>query len=215
MKKMEAFIKKEADEKANEIRLKAEEEYEIEKASIVRSEINAIDALYETKFKKAALAQQIAKSTIANKSRLKVLAAKQQILEEIFDKSEEQLKKLASDSKKYTPILTLLLEEALLALLEPKVNVKVRKLDLSLAKEVASEASKNYTEKSGKPVEIVFDEADFLDSNIAGGVVVSNESGKIEINNTLEERLALIKETGLPAIRLELFGISKTRKFFD
>lgn len=212
---MEAFIKKEADEKANEIRLKAEEEYEIEKASIVRSEINAIDALYETKFKKAALAQQIAKSTIANKSRLKVLAAKQQILEEIFDKSEEQLKKLASDSKKYTPILTLLLEEALLALLEPKVNVKVRKLDLSLAKEVASEASKNYTEKSGKPVEIVFDEADFLDSNIAGGVVVSNESGKIEINNTLEERLALIKETGLPAIRLELFGISKTRKFFD
>ena len=50
---------------------------------------------------------------------------------------------------------------------------------------------------------------------VSGGVVVSNASDKIEINNTLEERLKLLSEEALPAIRLELYGPSKTRKFFD
>lgn len=51
---MQAFIEKEAKEKAKEIRLKADEEYEIEKASTVRLETSAIDATYEQKLKKQA-----------------------------------------------------------------------------------------------------------------------------------------------------------------
>lgn len=51
---MQAFIEKEAKEKAKEIKLKADEEYEIEKASTVRLETSAIDATYEQKLKKQA-----------------------------------------------------------------------------------------------------------------------------------------------------------------
>lgn len=56
---MQAFIEKEAKEKAKEIKLKADEEYEIEKASIVRSETAAIDSTYEQKLKETLILYQI------------------------------------------------------------------------------------------------------------------------------------------------------------
>lgn len=43
LNKMQAFIRKEAEEKAKEIQLKADQEYEIEKTNIVRNETNNID----------------------------------------------------------------------------------------------------------------------------------------------------------------------------
>ena len=52
LNKMQAFIKKEAEEKAREIKLKANQEYEIEKTNLVRQEISNIDANYEKNLKK-------------------------------------------------------------------------------------------------------------------------------------------------------------------
>jgi len=215
LRKMKAFIEKEAQEKAKEIRLKADEEYEIEKASIVRSETAAIDSTYEQKLKKASLAQQITKSTIGNKTRLRILSKKEEVLKNIFEAAEKELGKTTSNKSAYKPILTNLIEEGVLALLEKKVTIKVREADVALAKEVAPDAAKEYEAKSKTPVEIVVDEKDFLSKDSLGGVIVTNESGKIEVNNTLEERLKLLSEEALPGIRLELFGISETRKFFD
>lgn len=212
---MKAFIEKEAQEKAKEIRLKADEEYEIEKASIVRAETAAIDSTYEQKLKKASLAQQITKSTIANKTRLRVLATKDQVVNDIFDAAEKELKNITKNKGDYKPILTGLIEEGLLALMEEKVTLKVKKEDVAIAKEAAEQAAKDFESKANFAVEISVDESNFLSSDIAGGVVVVNGSGKIEVDNTLEERLKILSEEALPGLRLELFGISATRKFFD
>lgn len=212
---MKAFIEKEAQEKAKEIRLKADEEYEIEKASIVRSETAAIDASYEQKFKKASLAQQITKSTIANKTRLRILSTKEEVLNEIFENAKAELSKLSGKKGDYKPLLVGLILEALLTLLENKVTLKVRESDVALAKEASVEAAKSFEEKAKFPVEVAVDESSFLPKENAGGVIVINSTGKIEVTNTLEERLKLLSEEALPAIRLELFGISETRKFFD
>ncbi|KAK6462585.1 vacuolar ATP synthase subunit E [Scheffersomyces coipomensis] len=213
--KMQAFIEKEAKEKAKEIKLKADEEYEIEKASIVRSETAAIDSNYEQKLKKASLAQQITKSTIANKTRLRILSTKEEVLNEIFDEVKNELKNVTTDKSKYLPVLVGLIEEGVLALLEDKVSIRVRQSDLELAKEASIEAAKNFESKSKFAVDIAIDDENFLSSDIAGGVVVINGTGKIEVDNTLEERLKILAEEALPAIRLELFGPSLTRKFFD
>ncbi|CAD1810429.1 V-type proton ATPase subunit E [Candida parapsilosis] len=213
--KMQAFIEKEAKEKAKEIRLKADEEYEIEKASTVRLETSAIDATYEQKLKKASLAQQITKSTIGNKTRLKILGEKDQFLNQIFDDAEKELHNITKDKAKYKPVLVGLIEEGILTLLENKVSIKVREVDVDLAKEAAKEASKNYEEKTKQKVDVTVDEKDFLSKDIAGGVIIVNGTGKIEVVNTLEERLKILQEEALPAIRLALFGPSPTRKFFD
>lgn len=212
---MKAFIEKEAQEKAKEIRLKADEEYEIEKSSIVRSETAAIDSAFEQKLKKASLAQQITKSTIGNKTRLKVLAEKEKVLNEIFEQAEKSLVELASKKGEYKTILAGLIEEALYALHEDTVVLKVREADVALAKEVAGDAAKKFEENSKFPVLITVDEANFLDATLAGGVIASNKTGKIQVDNTLEERLKLLSEEALPGVRLELFGPSATRKFFN
>ncbi|KAI0463578.1 V-ATPase V1 sector subunit E [Komagataella kurtzmanii] len=215
LKKMEVFIKKEAEEKAKEIRLKADEEYEIEKALIVRSEANAIDSLYDDRFKKASLAQQIKKSTIANKSRLKVLGEKEKILDDILETTQARLKDISKDSAAYEEVLVGLIEEGVLALFEKVVTVRVRKQDLKVAKKAAEKAAIQFEEKAKFPVQVAVSESEFLSDDLAGGVVLVNEDGRIEVDNTLEERLKLLSSGALPAVRLELFGISKTRKFFE
>ncbi|CDR39038.1 CYFA0S02e11210g1_1 [Cyberlindnera fabianii] len=212
---MESFIKKEAEEKAKEIQLKADEEYEIEKSSIFRSETAAIDALHEQKLKKASLAQQITKSTIANKTRLKILSQRETVLDEIFADAEKALKEISKKKNEYKPVLAGLIEEGLLSLMEKDVTVKVRKQDVEIAKEAAQEAAKAFEEKAKFETKVTVDEESFLNAEAAGGVILTNANGKIEVNNTLEERLKLLSEESLPAIRLELFGPSLTRKFFD
>lgn len=212
---MKAFIEKEAQEKAKEIRLKADEEYEIEKASIVRSETAAIDSIYEQKLKKASLAQQITKSTISNKTRLRVLSEKEKVLDEIFEEAKKQLSSIAKKKGEYKKLLAGLIEEGVLALMEDTATVKVREEDVKVAKEAAEDAAKGFQEKTKKEVSISVDESNFLPKASPGGVIVVNKLGRIEVNNTLEERLKLLSEEALPGIRLELFGPSATRKFFD
>ncbi|KAG8816112.1 V-ATPase V1 sector subunit E, partial [Serendipita sp. 399] len=53
MNKMIAFIKQEAMEKAREIKVKANEDFAIEKTKIVRQESQAIDAAFDKKRKAA------------------------------------------------------------------------------------------------------------------------------------------------------------------
>lgn len=212
---MKAFIEKEAQEKAREIKLKADEEYEIEKASIVRSETAAIDATYEQKFKKASLAQQITKSTIGNKTRLRILSTKDEVLNEIFDAAKAKLSSISSNKGEYRPAFIGLIEEGLLALMEDEVSLRVREEDLSLAKEAIEEAAKNYEATTKDSIKINIVEDDFLSKDCAGGVIVINKDGKIEVNNTLDERLKLLSQEALPGLRLELFGMSETRKFLD
>lgn len=215
LRKMKAFIEKEAQEKSKEIRLKADEEYEIEKASIVRSESAAIDSVYEQKLKKASLAQQITKSTIGNKTRLRVLSEKERVLNDVFDAAKNELSNITKNKGEYKPFLAGLIEEGLLALMEDSVTVRVRESDVAVAKEALDDALLAFKDKAKVEVKATIDEKNFLDSSLAGGVIVVNQLGKIEVNNTLEERLRLLSEEALPAIRLELFGPSATRKFFD
>lgn len=51
--------------------------------------------------------------------------------------------------------------------------------------------------------------------NSAGGVIIVGGNGKIEIDNTFEARLALLKQSALPAMREALFGKNPNRKFYD
>ena len=46
-------------------------------------------------------------------------------------------------------------------------------------------------------------------------MVILNGTGKIEINNTFEERLKLLETDALPSVRLSLFGENENRRFKD
>ena len=154
---MTAFIKQEALEKAREIHLKADEEFAIEKSKLVRSETQAIDSSYEKKFKQASMSQQITRSTMANKTRLKVLSARQALLDELFEKAGEKVKDTTKDKGKYEGISKDLLLEGLYALNEKKIAVRCRKADTDLVKKAIGAAQKEYKEKTSQDVTIDID----------------------------------------------------------
>ena len=49
----------------------------------------------------------------------------------------------------------------------------------------------------------------------SGGVSIVGSGGKIDINNTLEERLKLLETDALPMVRTTLFGKNEGRRFYD
>jgi len=212
MTKMVAFIKQEALEKAREIRVKADEEFAIEKAKLVQQEQQAIDAQYEKKRKGAETAQKIAQSTLTNKSRLKLLHRREEHLQELFQSAREDIAKLAADSARYVQFLEGVILQGLLQLLEPSVIVHARSKDTGLANQAADGAKRQYGEISGRDVEIDVDGS--LGDDLAGGIVIVNSTNRITVDNTLDERLRLLEDRMLPEIRYELFGPNANRKFF-
>jgi V-type H+-transporting ATPase subunit E len=155
---MTAFIRQEALEKAKEIQIKADEEFAIEKSKLVRQETAAIDSHYEKKFKQAAMSQQITRSTVANKTRLKVLSEKQALLDRLFDEAGKKLSGFTKDKGKYQDMLKNLILEGLYALNEEKVRVRARKVDFDLVRSAIEVAAKEYKTKLGKGVKVEIDE---------------------------------------------------------
>jgi V-type H+-transporting ATPase subunit E len=159
---MTAFIRQEAMEKANEIRLKADEEFAIEKSKLVRQEQSSIDSSYEKKFKQASMSQQITRSTVANKSRLRILSARQELLNRLFQDAEKKLSDVSKDKKKYQSTMKDFILEGAYALNEDKLQVKVRKADNDLTKKAIEDAQTEYKKNIGKDVSITIDESDPL-----------------------------------------------------
>jgi len=215
LRKMTAFIKQEAMEKAREIEIKANEEFEIEKSKLVRQETDAIDSQYEKKFKQATMSQQITRSTVSNKTRLKVLGARQELLDSIFESAQQKLSDGAKDKAKYQKTLKGLILEGFYALNEPQLQIRARKQDYDLVKKAITEAEQEYKKELGKEVKGTIHEEHPLAEGLTGGVVIIGGDGKIDINNTFEARLELLKESAAPAVREALFGKNVNRKFVD
>jgi len=217
LRKMTAFIRQEALEKAREIHLKADEEFSIEKSKLVRSETSRIDEEYKKKFTQAGMSQQITKSTLANKTRLRILSARQELLDELSEDASKKLSNSASkDKNKYEAILKGLILEGLYALVnEKKVTLRCRKKDDDVVKKASEQAKEEYKKTMKRDVEIQIDDKERVPDQSAGGVIILSSSGKIDINNTLEERLHLLESDSLPVVRSILFGENKNRKFRD
>ena len=162
---MTAFIKQEAMEKAREIEIKANEEFEIEKSKLVREETDAIDTQYEKKFKQATMSQQITRSTVSNKTRLRVLSARQDLLDSLFEEAEKQLAAGTKDKSKYQATLKGLILEGFYALNEPEMQVRARKADYDVVKKAIGEAEKEYKKEVGKDVKGSIDEENPLSEN--------------------------------------------------
>lgn len=158
LKKMTAFIRQEALEKAREIQIKADEEFAIEKSKLVRQETSSIDSTYAKKHKQASMSQQITRSTLSNKTRLRVLSSRQELLQDLFEKVREQLNDQSKSSGKYGELVKDLILEGLYALNESKVAVKGRKRDTDAIKKAIGKAQKEYKDNIEKDVEAVLDE---------------------------------------------------------
>ncbi|ORZ31764.1 ATPase, V1/A1 complex, subunit E [Catenaria anguillulae PL171] len=215
MKKMVAFIKQEALEKAKEIKIKADEEFNIEKAKIVRQETATIDALFQKKMKQFEVQRKIAASNHTNKAKVKVLQKRHDLLAQTFNDTRAQLETLTADQPKYKELIKGLLVQSFLELLETDVVVQCVERDVLVVNSVLDEAKKQYEEIAGAKVNATVDTSSPLPASAIGGVIVSSNGGRIKVLNSLESRLQIASDQLLPDIRVTLYGVPPNRRFFD
>jgi Fe2+ transport system protein B len=109
VQQMVHFIKQEAEEKANEISVAAEEEFNIEKLQLVEAEKKKIKQEYERKEKQVDVRKKIEYSTQLNASRLKVLQAQDDLIRKMKEAAEKQLRSVSSQADDYARLVEALI----------------------------------------------------------------------------------------------------------
>jgi len=218
IQQMVRFIRQEAEEKANEISISAEEEFNIEKLQLVEAEKKKIRQEYEKKEKQVEVRKKIEYSMQLNASRIKVLQAQDDVINSMKDEATKKLLDVSSDNRVYSTLLKELIVQCLLRLKEPAVLLRCREDDLNLVESVLDEAKEEYAEKASVHApEIIVDRNVYLPpavnedsehgSSCSGGVVLASRDGKIVCENTLDARLDVAFRKKLPEIRKSLFGM--------
>jgi len=215
IKHMMAFIEQEANEKAEEIDAKAEEEFNIEKGRLVQQQRLKIMEYYERKEKQVELLKKIQSSNMLNQARLKVLKVREDHVRNVLEEARRRLSEVTRNPSKYAEILNSLIVQGLLQLLEANVLVRVREADQSIVDGILDVAAAKYKDITGKEVTLKVDTESFLPADMTGGVELQAQKGRIKISNTLEARLDLIAQQLVPEVRGALFGRNPNRKFAD
>uniref|UniRef100_A0A7N8XYR0 ATPase H+ transporting V1 subunit E1b n=1 Tax=Mastacembelus armatus TaxID=205130 RepID=A0A7N8XYR0_9TELE len=210
IKHMMAFIEQEANEKAEEIDAKAEEEFNIEKGRLVQTQRLKIMEYYEKKEKQIEQQKKIQMSNLMNQARLKVLKARDDMISELLNEARQRLANLAKDPAKYSGLLDGLVLQGFYQLLEPKVTVRCRKQDVQLVQ--VSNLLICVCVRVCESVLIV--NYKYCNTSLSG-IELYNADGKIKVSNTLESRLDLMAQQMMPEVRVALFGANPNRKFMD
>ena len=211
IQQMVNFILNEAKDKAEEIDAKAMEDFNIEKLKLIQQMKDKVRKEFALKAKKIETQRAISRSTAINKSRLRTIEERNTLLMQSVDMVRKSLSDVVKKQDQYKKIVTDLIVQGALMLLEPEVTVVCRKEDTALVKSVLDDAQKKFasevkaqTNGVAKSVKLVVDESRPLVGKI-GGVVLQTEGGAIRVDNTLDTRLDLLVEKDKPTIRKILF----------
>eukprot|EP00761_Pharyngomonas_kirbyi_P003267 gb/GECH01003271.1/.p1 GENE.gb/GECH01003271.1/~~gb/GECH01003271.1/.p1 ORF type:complete len:214 (+),score=51.43 gb/GECH01003271.1/:1-642(+) len=202
---MISFITREAQEKADEIRVNAEEQKNYDKQEILKQEKAKIRAEFEKKESQVDVKKKIARSNEIKKERLKVLKRREELIKELRKDAEEGLRKFCKDKGKYEGLLKNLMVQGMLALMEEQVTILCRKADFDIVKKAAKNAEKDFKERTGKNCKVEPTQQEYLDEDSLGGVKVFAKGDRIKCSNTLDSRLDLVFAQRLPEIRSKLF----------
>jgi len=215
IKHMMAFIDQEANEKAEEIDAKAEEEFNIEKGHLVQQARVKVMEYYERKEKQIELQKKIQNSNLLNNGRLRVLKSREDHIKVLREDARKKLAELSQDVQGYKKILEGLIVQGLYQLIEDNVLIRCRQKDVAHVQEVLPKAIESFRSATKRDTKVTIDNNNFLSPDLAGGVELIAQNGRIKVENTLESRLELICQQMLPELKELLFGVNENRKFFD
>ncbi|WVZ18226.1 hypothetical protein V8G54_005548 [Vigna mungo] len=211
IQQMVRFIRQEAEEKANEISVSAEEEFNIEKLQLVEAEKKKIRQEYERKERQVEIRKKIEYSMQLNASRIKVLQAQDDVISSMKEAASKELLSASHHDHVYKNLLKDLIVQCLLRLKETSVLLRCRKEDLHLVEHVLDSAAQEYGDKANvEPPEVIVDNQVYLppgpshhnahDIYCSGGVVLASRDGKIVCENTLDARLDVVFRKKLPEV---------------
>uniref|UniRef100_A0A6A7G3C0 V-type proton ATPase subunit E n=1 Tax=Hirondellea gigas TaxID=1518452 RepID=A0A6A7G3C0_9CRUS len=221
IQQMVEFIKQEAREKADELEVKTEAEFNIEKLRLIEEHKRRIRDEFKDKEKELATRRKIEYSSKVNEMRMKTITTREEAVSKIKADTLNILHGISSKDQ-YKDLLCALIIQGLIRLREPEVRVRCRKEDEHLVSGLLSNATGEYTKQMKKDVggkvewktRLTLDTTNYLPPNkklagagvsCAGGVILSGDRGRIVVDQTIDQRLSLCYEQLKPAIRAIMF----------
>lgn len=181
-----AFIEQEANEKAEEIDAKAEEEFNIEKGRLVQQQRIKIMEYYEKKEKQVELQKKIQSSNMLNQARLKVLKVREDHVRGVLDEARRRLGEITRDPSKYSQILQSLITQGLFQIMEANITIRGRQQDAQLIQNVLPASVEQYKRETGKDVVVTLDTDNFLSADSTGGIEIFALQGRIRVRSLVD-----------------------------
>jgi len=214
------FIKQEAREKAEEIFVKTENEFNAKKLQQIVKARQELKEEYTQKRKEVAAKKRIARSRAINNARFEQMRERDRLLKELKTSIAAKLSDVAGHGK-YPDLIQALIVQGLLTILEHPVELRCRAVDLAIVKAAVPKAVAQFkalvkTETGVEPdIEVEVNSASFLPPppssgysgpTCGGGVMLTARFGKIVCRNTLDARFELAFAELLPVVRNTIFG---------
>ncbi|CAM9671725.1 unnamed protein product [Phaeothamnion confervicola] len=209
------FILQEAHEKANEIKIKTEHDFNLEKQMLVHNAKLKIQEEYAQKEKDREIQDRITRSSMIGSSRVKKMTARDEVMQLLVRDATGQLAKVSTSSD-YSNILKELIKQGLLKIEETKVEVYCRAADIDQVRSVLPSAVFDYKKLMKSQANLAVepdvtlceDKARCLPADSPGGVVLTAAHGRIVCANTLSARLDIAYQELLPKVRQLLFPVA-------
>jgi V-type H+-transporting ATPase subunit E len=212
IRQMVNFILQEAHEKANEIRVKTEHDFNLEKQTLVHEAKLSIQDVFAKKEKDHEIQERIARSAEIGACRVKKMEIRDELLKTLLSEAGAKCAVVARGAN-YPQLLQKLIVQCLIKIEENDTVIYCRKEDAATVKKALPEAVKEYVEimkressVTLKPNVTMNTQADKdLVESTHGGILMTALNGKIVCDNTMSSRLTLVYEELLPSIRAILF----------
>ncbi|KAG5177796.1 ATPase, V1/A1 complex, subunit E [Tribonema minus] len=213
IRQMVNFILQEAHEKAVEIKLKTEHDFNLEKQMLVHNAKLKIQEEYVQKDKDRAVQDRIARSGMVGTSRVQKMTSRDQLLQTLLADTTATIDKVSHSADAYPKLLRTLLVQGLIKIEEDDVTVHVRTADVAAMKSVAADAVADYKAQMQKEANLAVtptvtvneDPAKCLSAASPGGLVLVAAAGRIVCDNQLAARLSIVYQDLLPKVRALLF----------
>ncbi|KAJ8605952.1 hypothetical protein CTAYLR_010800 [Chrysophaeum taylorii] len=215
IRQMVNFILQEAHEKANEIRIKTEHDFNIEKQMLVHNAKLAIADEYKSKARAREVEERIARSTAVGDARIAKMKLRDGLLTQLIETAKGSVAAVTS-TPAYPELLKKLIVQGLIKIEEKEVTVLCRSQDVPEAQKAAPHAVQEYKDIMMKETGLNVDPVVTVntapnkmlsDAKYCGGVVLTALHGRLVCDNTLDARVQLVYDELLPSIREQLWPI--------
>lgn len=209
------YIQQETDKKVQIIKKEAGKDADLEKALLINPEKEKITKRMEKELEDYKTKMKIAQSQKMNKLRLEKLKVKIDCVNSVFEEARNQLvTKIKNDPEEYRKVLKDLIIQGFIKLLEENVNIICKKEDYNIVCGLVDQAKNEFMDKIKKEAKkgtkinlnVTVDSKYYLPETLIGGVFLTSLKSKIRVDNTLDKRLELLKQSATPEIRKILFS---------
>lgn len=215
LQKMIKYIQQETDKKVQIIKKEAGKDADLEKALLINPEKEKITKRMEKELEDYKTKMKIAQSQKMNKLRLEKLKVKIDCVNSVFEEARNQLvTKIKNEPEEYRKVLKDLIIQGFIKLLEENVNIICKKEDYNIVCGLVDQAKNEFMDKIKKEAKkgtkinlnVTVDSKYYLPETLIGGVFLTSLKSKIRVDNTLDKRLELLKQSATPEIRKILFS---------